>query len=77
MQTTLDEGKFLKLVKEHNWEYVQRIPKSSAVAIVAVTQDRKVLFVEQYRIPVAYVEKLLYHHLLNKKPVFFSCGHHF
>jgi ADP-ribose pyrophosphatase len=51
-KTTLHAGKFLALVKEGHWEYVERIGTSGAAIIVAVTDEQKLLLVEQYRIPV-------------------------
>src|ERR1043165_9574664 len=51
-KTTLCAGKFLALVKEGRWEYVDRIEATGAAIIVAVTEEQKLLFVEQYRIPV-------------------------
>ena len=45
-------GKFLSLVKEGRWEYADRVNATGAAIIVAVTDDRKLLLVEQYRIPV-------------------------
>ena len=51
-KTTLYTGKFLALVKEGRWEYVDRIGTTRAAIIVAVTDERKLLLVEQYRIPV-------------------------
>jgi ADP-ribose pyrophosphatase len=50
--TTLHTGKFLALVKEGHWEYVDRVNASGAAIILAVTADQKILLVEQYRIPV-------------------------
>jgi ADP-ribose pyrophosphatase len=50
--TTLHTGKFLALIKEGHWEYVDRVNATGAALIVAVTAERKVLLVEQYRIPV-------------------------
>jgi ADP-ribose diphosphatase len=50
--TTLYSGKFLELVKEGRWEYVNRIGTTGAVIIVAVTDEEKLLLVEQHRIPV-------------------------
>jgi ADP-ribose pyrophosphatase len=52
VKITLFSGKFLALVKEHRWEYVDRVGATGAVIIVAVTDDQKLLLVEQYRIPV-------------------------
>ena len=49
---TLYTGKFLALVKEGHWEYADRTNASGAAIIVAVTQDQKLVLVEQYRIPV-------------------------
>ena len=51
-KTTLFTGKFLALVKEGRWEYVDRIGATGAAIIVAVTDEQKLLLVEQYRIPV-------------------------
>jgi ADP-ribose diphosphatase len=52
MKTTLHTGKFLSLVKEGHWEYAERVNATGAGVIVAVTNDQKILLVEQYRIPV-------------------------
>ena len=51
-QTTLYTGKFLALIKEGHWEYAHRTNATGAAIIAAVTEDQKVLLVEQYRIPV-------------------------
>lgn len=48
----LHAGKFLTLVKEGHWEYADRTNATGAAIIVAVTEERKLLLVEQYRIPV-------------------------
>ncbi|MGN6552853.1 MAG: NUDIX hydrolase, partial [Verrucomicrobiota bacterium] len=45
-------GKFLALVKEGHWEYADRTNATGAAIIVAVTDEQKLLLVEQYRIPV-------------------------
>jgi ADP-ribose pyrophosphatase len=50
--TTLHTGKFLALIKEGYWEYVDRVNATGAALILAVTADQKILLVEQYRIPV-------------------------
>lgn len=49
---TLHEGRFLRLCQKDGWEYAERTNAGSAVIIVAVTPENKLLFVEQYRIPV-------------------------
>ena len=51
-RTVLFTGKFLSLVKDGRWEYADRVNATGAAIIVAVTDDRKLLLVEQYRIPV-------------------------
>jgi ADP-ribose pyrophosphatase len=51
-KTVLYTGKFLSLVKEGRWEYAERVNATGAAIIVAVTDDQKLLLVEQYRIPV-------------------------
>jgi len=48
----LQTGKFLTLIKEAHWEYCNRINATGAAIIVAVTPERNLLLVEQYRIPV-------------------------
>jgi ADP-ribose pyrophosphatase len=48
----LHTGKFLRLVKEDHWEYSERINSPGAVIIVPVTDDGKVVVIEQYRIPL-------------------------
>jgi ADP-ribose pyrophosphatase len=49
---TLYEGKYLRLVRRGSWEYAERANASSAVIIVAVTPEGKLLFVEQFRVPM-------------------------
>jgi len=51
-QTTLHAGKFLALIKEGHWEYVDRVNATGAALIAAVTEEQKILLVEQYRIPL-------------------------
>jgi ADP-ribose pyrophosphatase len=48
----LHHGEFLDLIREAHWEYSNRHNASGAAIILAVTPERKVLLVEQYRIPV-------------------------
>jgi ADP-ribose pyrophosphatase len=50
--TTLHTGKYLALIKEGRWEYVDRTNATGAALILAVTAGQKILLVEQYRIPV-------------------------
>jgi ADP-ribose pyrophosphatase len=49
---TLAHGKYLKLLKEDTWEYVERINCTGIAVIVALTQEKEVILVEQYRRPV-------------------------
>lgn len=49
---TLYSGKYLALMKEGHWEYAERVGATGAAIILAVTPEQKILFVEQYRIPV-------------------------
>ena len=51
-KTTLHTGKFLALIQEGHWEYVDRVNSPGAAIIAAVTDAQKLLLVEQYRIPL-------------------------
>lgn len=48
----MKEGRFLRLVRKGEWEYVSRHNCRGIVIIVAMTRGQKVIFVEQYRPPV-------------------------
>lgn len=50
-KTTLCTGQFVSLIREGHWEYAQRLNTTGAAVIVAVTEQNKLLLVEQYRIP--------------------------
>jgi ADP-ribose pyrophosphatase len=45
-------GRFLRFVVRDGWEFADRIGITGIVGIVAVTDDRKLLLVEQHRPPV-------------------------
>ena len=47
------QGRYIDLVTRGKWEYVQRKNVSGIVGIVPITDDRKLVLVEQYRPPVA------------------------
>ena len=50
---TLHEGKYLRMLTRGTWEYVERTHASGLAAIIiAVTPEDKVLFVEQFRVPL-------------------------
>jgi ADP-ribose pyrophosphatase len=48
----LYEGKFLRVVSRDGWEYVERTRGDGAALIVAVTDAREIVLVEQYRPPL-------------------------
>lgn len=48
----LHQGRFLVLLKEGRWEYVQRTSNRGAVFVLAVTAERELVLVEQYRVPL-------------------------
>lgn len=48
----LAEGRFLRLVRRGRWEYAERVNATGAVVIVALTEDRHILFTEQRREPM-------------------------
>ena len=52
MKQTLFTGRYLAVVREGHWEYADRVSATGAAIILAVTEDHKLLLVEQYRIPV-------------------------
>lgn len=45
----LARGKYLQLVRRNDWEFCERVIGTGVVLIVAVTPDRKILLVEQFR----------------------------
>lgn len=50
---TLFEGSWLRLCRRGRWEYAERVHgEGMAVIIVAVTPEDRVLFVEQFRVPL-------------------------
>lgn len=48
----LFEGKYIRLVSDNAWEYAERINCRGIVFIIAVTEDRKLVLCEQYRVPL-------------------------
>lgn len=48
----IHEGEFLRFIQLHDWEYVERSNSTGVVIIIAVTNNDKILFVEQFRPPV-------------------------
>jgi ADP-ribose pyrophosphatase len=49
---TLYTGHWLTLKQRGHWEFVERNNPAGATIIVAVTPEERVLFVEQYRVPI-------------------------
>lgn len=45
------EGKFLRLVKRNNWEFVERTNITGIVGIIPVTNDGNIVLIKQYREP--------------------------
>ena len=55
----LAETRFLRLVQAGHWTFAQRPNTIGAVGIVAITDERQIILVEQYRIPLgAYTIEL-------------------
>jgi ADP-ribose pyrophosphatase len=53
MKQELASGKFLRLMKiENNWESVERVNADKVVLIIAITDDDKIVLVEQFRYPI-------------------------
>jgi ADP-ribose pyrophosphatase len=48
----LGAGRFLRLVAADHWEYIERINASGVAAVAAVTEDGRLLLIEQHRPPV-------------------------
>jgi ADP-ribose pyrophosphatase len=48
----LAEGKYVRLVVRGRWEWAERTNTSHAVVIVAVTSDRQMVLIEEYRHPL-------------------------
>jgi ADP-ribose pyrophosphatase len=48
-QRVLAKGRYLTFVDEEGWEYVIRSGATGVVVIVAITADRRLILVEQYR----------------------------
>ncbi len=48
----LHEGRHLRLMRRGDWEYAERTRARAVVAIVAVTDDGRLVLTEQHRVPV-------------------------
>ena len=49
---TLYAGRFVNLVREGRWEYCERVNQTAAAMIFALTEEGRVLLVEEYRPPI-------------------------
>lgn len=49
----LARGRFIQLIQDGHWEYAARIQARAAVMIVPVTDDGRVVIIEQYRAPLS------------------------
>lgn len=49
---TLHEARFLRLCRRGRWEYAERTNAGSAVIVVALTPEDRIVFVEQFREPI-------------------------
>src|SRR6476660_4648772 len=50
--TTQYDGKYLQVLKRGKWEYVSRKKITGIVGIIPVTDDGKLILIEQFRMPV-------------------------
>lgn len=48
----LAETKFLRMVQDQHWTYVSRPNITGAIAIISVTDDKEIVLIDQYRIPM-------------------------
>jgi ADP-ribose pyrophosphatase len=48
----LFRGRFVELVRDGRWEYVRRVGARGAVFVLAVTDARELVLVEQHRVPL-------------------------
>lgn len=51
-EETMWQGRFITAKKRGRWEYVSRARGIRAAAILAVDEERRVILVEQYRVPM-------------------------
>jgi ADP-ribose pyrophosphatase len=50
---TLYEGRYIRLVRSGNWEFIERVGATGIVGMVPVTDLGEIVLVEQYRVPCA------------------------
>lgn len=49
---TLHAGRHLRMVKRGSWEYVHRPDISGVVGIIPITDDNRIVFIQQHRPPL-------------------------
>jgi ADP-ribose pyrophosphatase len=49
----LGEGRFVRLLERDSYEYVERLGCTGIISVVALTAENEMIFVEQFRHPVA------------------------
>jgi ADP-ribose pyrophosphatase len=54
-KSTIYDGKHIRVMSKGDWEYVERKKVTGIVGIVAVTDDKKIVLVEQYRPPLGKI----------------------
>ncbi len=64
----LKAGRYIHLLVRDSWEYARRINCSGIVVILAQTEDARVIFTEQYRVPVGRPVIELPAGLVNDRP---------
>jgi len=50
-KVVLHQGRYLRLVRQGTWEYVERLGISGIVGLIPVTPAAELVLVEQYRVP--------------------------
>jgi len=48
----ISQGRFTTYLNKNGWEYVERVNRTEAVFILAVTEKKRLLLVEQFRPPL-------------------------
>jgi ADP-ribose diphosphatase len=48
----LGQGRFVRLIRRGHWEYADRIQARAAVMIIPVTDDGRLVLIEQHRVPL-------------------------
>jgi ADP-ribose pyrophosphatase len=49
---TIADGKYVRLVRQGKWEFASRKKVSGIVGVVALTDDGRLVLIEQFRMPV-------------------------